>query len=203
MEVISLFSTPIFAEIIEDNNLIKELDNLSEKYDYHDVSKNCFQGQHMRILKYLPKAEQLFLNKFNDLVNRFLFYDSKFEISTSWMTKTCNQGIGEWHCHKNSFYSGVYYFGDYDSESAEIEFRNPLKDVSSYLIECTEYNEINSGQWHIPAQRGKIIFFPSTLYHRIGAHNSHKMRKSIAFNIVPVGFYGNRYDSTYDTSWFS
>ena len=36
---------------------------------------------------------------------------------------------------------------------------------------------------------------------RIGEHRSKITRHSLAFNIVPIGKYGE-YDSSYDTNWF-
>ena len=44
------------------------------------------------------------------------------------------------------------------------------------------------------------MFFPSHLKHYVTTHNNSKTRYSLAFNIVPIGLYGDR-DSTYDTSW--
>ena len=46
-----------------------------------------------------------------------------------------------------------------------------------------------------------LVLFPSYLSHRIAEHQSKKIRRSLAFNIVPVGSYGE-YDSSYDTNWF-
>ena len=45
-----------------------------------------------------------------------------------------------------------------------------------------------------------LLFFPSYLKHKVAMNNSDKDRRSLAFNIVPVGFYGDA-DSAYDTDW--
>ena len=64
----------------------------------------------------------------------------------------------------------------------------------------TQFNEYNSNDWTFVPEPRQLIFFPSYLSHVIKENKSNKVRHSVAFNIVPIGEYGNG-DSTYNTDW--
>ena len=59
---------------------------------------------------------------------------------------------------------------------------------------------MNSHTWFMYPQPKLLLFFPSYLRHKINIHKISKIRKSLAFNIIPVGKYGEG-DSSHDTSW--
>ena len=126
-----------------------------------------------------------------------------FEITTSWLTK-CEKGEeSTLHLHGNSFWSGIYYYGENYCESSPIEFENPLvnhiRDYGFYVIpeKATQYNKLVE---RVLPTKNMLIMFPSYLKHRIGTHTSDISRYSLAFNIVPIGHYGGG-DSQYDTKW--
>ena len=79
---------------------------------------------------------------------------------------------------------------------------NPVSSLNCFYIESQESNIHNSMYWSIPPQRNKLLFFPSYLQHQIDKHSGENNRKSLAFNIVPIGEYGEG-DSTYNTSWIT
>ena len=112
-----------------------------------------------------------------------LEYDCDFRITTSWFTKNSNNSKVDWHCHTNSFLSGVFYFGDYFSD---IMFRN--FDFNHYDFGRKRSNVFNGNEWVIKPQKGLLILFPSQVYHAFLP--AEKERKSMAFNIIPVGEYG-------------
>ena len=53
-------------------------------------------------------------------------------------------------------------------------------------------NIFNSSDWFIDPQKGLVIFWPSEIYHTVieTNMNNNDIRKSLAFNIVPIGTYG-------------
>ena len=57
---------------------------------------------------------------------------------------------------------------------------------------------MNNNSWTISPEKNLLVFFPSYLEHRI--INNKDKRRSLAFNIVPIGGYGTG-DSSMDTSW--
>ena len=124
------------------------------------------------------------MNLFNDFNKQILKYDVQFQITTSWFTNTEKEKYGEYHNHTNSMYSGVFYFSE---ECSPIKFTNFNRGHSFGLIP-TEYNVYNSTSWQVKPSKGTILIFPSEMYHYVNISNN--IRKSLAFNIVPIGKYG-------------
>jgi len=204
-EVGSIFGTPIGLVKIEQNTDILQFSNI----DYKTVSDILIQGKPSqisgsRILESYPEIKKILLDHFISFSDGVLGLNCNFEITTSWLTK-CEKGEeSRLHLHGNSFWSGVYYYGENYCESSSIEFEHPLinhiRDYGFYVIpeKATQYNKLVE---RIIPSKNMLIMFPSYLKHRIVTHNSDIPRYSLAFNIVPTGLYGAE-DSTYDTSWF-
>ena len=128
--------------------------------------------------------KRMILDKFNELNNEIFKYNNKFIITTSWFTHTKNDKFGNFHNHSNSMFSGVFYFTD---DNSSIKFQNFNKNTSFNIIP-KEFNVYNSSSWEVKPPKGTILLFPSELYHYVNISNND--RKSLAFNIVPVGEYG-------------
>ena len=129
---------------------------------------------------------------------------NQFTISTSWFTKMKPGDTCRFHQHHNSFYSGLYYFDDYEINSGNICFLNPLTPFNSFLIvpdDKQDCNIHNSKEWQIQPKKNMVLYFPSYLEHSILYNTSKKPRYSLAFNLIPIGKYGVC-DSTYNTEWF-
>ena len=163
------------------------------------------------------KLTEFFLSKFGidsliiEIIKIFQQYTvdvlklkNQFTISTSWFTKMKPKDTCRFHRHYNSFYSGLYYFNDYEVNSGNICFLDPLNSFNNFLIvpdseqDCSIHN---SKEWKIRPEKNMLIFFPSYLEHSILSNTSKKNRYSLAFNFVPIGKYGVS-DSTYNTEWF-
>ena len=125
-------------------------------------------------------------------------------ISTSWVTYTKKGGRSQQHKHRNSFWSGVYYFQDeYPQGSAGIGFHNPWEgapDIHFGDLDIENYNKLNSSSWEYTPLPKQLLLFPSYLEHEILTHEADTLRHSLAFNIVPVERWGGQ-DSSFDLSW--
>ena len=128
-----------------------------------------------------------------------------YAITTSWFTLS-NKGEGsQAHKHKNSFWCCVYYYQEeYPKGTGGILFDNPNIDLFDYCYADNDIatpNHINSRACVILPQPNLLLVFPSYLQHQIMKHNNDASRSSLAFNIVPLGKWGDG-DSYYDMSWF-
>jgi uncharacterized protein (TIGR02466 family) len=183
-DIIPLFSSPLILSSVDEDT--------EELHRYKDI-------EDYRVLENIPNVKNILLQKFKDILPD-LGYDNEFMISTSWFKKIEKGSLDRLHYHKNSFYSGVYYFDEYDENSGGIEFMNPLLTNADYQINPKNPNQYNIVYAQLPVKRKKLILFPSFLQHRILYHNSGNNRYSLAFNIIPLGKYGTL-DSSIDTSW--
>ena len=116
-------------------------------------------------------------------------------------TKIEKEGYCNFHSHRHCLYSGIYYFdNNYSEKSAKICFRSSLNQFSDYWIKSKNDDIISASKWCITPETKKLILFPSYLEHAILKHNEDTTRYSLAFNLFPIGEYGDG-DSSYNTDW--
>ena len=199
MKILPLFPSSVFMDFVEeDTDELKEYDGEFFVTEYGDGNK---VSDDRRILENYPRIKKLLMKKFNKVVE-FMSWKQEFMITTSWITECEPSQDCQLHNHRNSFYSGVYYYDEYENTSGNIKFENPVFSLNCFYVKSQESNIHNSHHWNIPPQKNKLLFFPSYLKHQIDKHDGENNRKSLAFNIVPIGEYGEG-DSTYNTSWIT
>ena len=201
-DIEELFPTPLIKVKVEENT--EQLKFIND-YTTSSVDKNGQTLGNMRVLEQHPNIRDLLLSKFNHVAEEYLKYKRrKYIITTSWITQTKIGSRSQLHSHRNSFWSGVYYFQDeYEMGSAKLSFSNPNEhraDVFFDESDIEQYTKSNSNAWVITPRPKLLLLFPSYLEHEILSHNINTDRKSLAFNIVPTGRYGMS-DSTFDVNW--
>ena len=201
-----LFPTPIIEiEIEENTDELKFVKDFPSNID----ENNTFQGQtskNLRILEKYPYTRDLLLSKFNYVAEHYLKYKKKkYIITTSWITKTSKGGYSHNHRHRNSFWSGVYYFQDeYEDGSAELCFSNPNEQLADVIFEENDIKEdviVNSNSAIFNPEPKLLLLFPSYLGHQILHHGINTERLSLAFNIMPTVQWGGA-DSAININWF-
>lgn len=199
--IIPLFSSPVVKVSIEER---------TDQLNPHDFKfrSGAITGKEqsnltldLRVLDKYPRIKRILLKAFNEIIHKQLGYGNEFRISTSWFTRTAPGSSSQIHCHKNSFWSGVYYFNECKKGTGKIQFFSPIvSDPDFFLVPHTS-TVFNAQSFAIDPQKKMLLLFPSYLRHRIVDHEEDEERFSLAFNIVPVGEYGE-YDSTYNSAWF-
>ena len=172
--------------------------------DEEGEDKDCSNHiERYRILEKFPETKNILTEYVNEVLTETIGYDSKFVITTSWITLTTKNSKSQNHIHRNSFWSGVYYFDDdYGSKTGRIVFRNPIYQLSSFVPRIEEFNSVTATEIFVKPTSNKLILFPSYVYHQVELHQEEDDRHSLAFNIVPTGLYGVG-DSMCDTSWIN
>ena len=207
MELLPLFASNVFKLIIEEDTsslFSEESYSNSVEQDRQNSVYNvgCLDkaNYNIRVLDRHPEIAQVLLNKWMSIAKDVLNYNCDFVLTTSWITKNYKGMSSQEHHHKNSFYSGIYYFDEYDENVGRLVFSSPLANFPDFLVEPSDYHIHNSPAWvHVPKAK-ELILFPSYLNHQVLPHGSDKPRKSLAFNIVPTGVYGIG-DSKLNTKW--
>ena len=149
-------------------------------------------------------------NEFLDLKNFCLekissvyqkYYDSgKIQITQSWANKSDK---GQWHHphrHPNSLISMILYLTDSDA-CTWFSVKNIWYEPFSFLnIELPEPPPSELKTFVIHKEKttaGKLVIFPSVLYHSVDENNSIDTRYTISCNTFIEGDLGNVFDSTY------
>ena len=199
IDFLPLFASNVFITKLDiDVTLLKEKSHEAIKAYQYETEKNIQQS--IQVLDSIPAIRESLLEVFKVINLEFFKYrtgenGNDWKITTSWITKTnCDQD-SQLHNHRNSFYSGVFYYGEYDDDAAKFEISTPLQYHGSYKME-TDYDYHGktpletAESWLIPPEHQRLILFPSYLMHKVAMHRSQKPRESLAFNIVPVPPYG-------------
>ena len=212
VDMLDMFSIPlIHCELDEDTSEFRQCTEYVLNPNQVDVDEyKTFQKSGLkktidfefRVLEQFPKLKHMFTHISNRLIREGLNYNNKLEISSSWFTKTHKGECSPMHDHKNCVFSAVYYYGDYDDKVANLIFKNPLVNLTSYRLNVDKSNKFNTYDIEITPQSGSLLIFPSYVSHKIDVHKSEIPRLSLAFNMVPAGQYGIG-DSQADTSWIS
>jgi uncharacterized protein (TIGR02466 family) len=199
--VFPLFPTTIGALVIEEDlSNLEQIKNVKYRSSNSISSTNCFASEDLRILSKFQNEKDIIMSYFNTFKNDVLRFESTdVEMTTSWATKLTTNASSQFHAHKNSYYSGVVYL-EKPENGGEIEFESTGLNPSSFKLNSpAEYNLFNFESFDIQPQRNLVVFFPSYLRHRIKHYTGRNPRYSIAFNIVPVGNYGEN-DSSVNVS---
>lgn len=183
MEVLNLFPTEIFvfknnfdnAALIDrlkhlDNTVIKKTTTVSILYD----------------LRNHPDFAELFA-WFHDCLEQIRVkctYDcDAFNITNSWFNVAVegHSMYQNYHRHSMSFFSAVYYLTD----GSPTVFEDPVIHRTQAQLEVlrTEFTP----EYNSTAEAGKLVIFPSWMYHRSLPHMSSNDRYIISFNSLPVG----------------
>ena len=212
VDMLDMFSIPlIHCELDEDTSEFRQCTEYVLNPNQVDVDEyKTFQKSGLkktidfefRVLEQFPKLKHMFTHISNRLIKEGLNYNNKLEISSSWFTKTHKGECSPMHDHKNCVFSAVYYYGDYDDKVANLIFKNPLVNLTSYRLNVDKSNKFNTYDIETTPQSGSLLIFPSYVSHKIDVHKSEIPRLSLAFNMVPAGQYGIG-DSQADTSWIS
>jgi|TARA_R100001530_G_scaffold135567_1_gene113100 uncharacterized protein (TIGR02466 family) len=196
MQIISLFSKPIYKEKLKINTkkivslINNDFEKAGSKIKGIDVENITGVSKSFSVLE-----QKKFQNLKNQLMKEFykysydiLHYSNKFKITTSWFTKSEKNQSSNYHNHSNSMFSGILYLQT-DENSGNISFQN-FND-HRYKLNPLKYNIYNSVEYSFKPEDGLLILFPSEVYHKILKNNSNIIRHSLAFNLIPIGEIGN------------
>ena len=194
LDVLPLFSSPL--------TIIKLDETLFSIEDFLKVGNEFFRTDangsvdtysytdNWDILQHFPEERNKLSNIFNTVKDDvFQYHSTKFRMTTSWITKVSPGGCSQFHDHKNSMYSAVYYFDDVPSGNIQFEPTN-IFPTQIQANNPTEWTLLNAKAWTYESKKDHMIIFPSYLQHRVCKNNSDKDRYSLAMNFFPVGTIG-------------
>jgi len=191
---------PLFSEVIgiyttstDSNKILKKLKNL--KWDIRNSGleaqkdKEAYGTKDLNFLSKTPELKKDIKECFDHYIKETLKWKTNYRITNSWLTKVNPGGYASAHYHSNSWLSGVYY--PVADEHFKIRFYNSKP--KQFQDVTTEYNIYNSTFWDIPVlNNNTLIIFNSLLNHEVLLNKSNKTRYSIALNIFPKGFIGEK-----------
>lgn len=182
-----LWPTPVFEKIIPVKDDWKSY-ALNLKYNRVDTD-NGYISSNKFVLNDLPELkEEITINILNFLHNHISIERNKwFVINESWIVKHNPNDYAHLHSHAGSIFTGVYYLMTPKKCGDLILQKNCMMNnhiSSSYGLKYTKINVINCEGHSIKADEGRLVIFPSTVYHNVEKNKSNKDRYCIAFDVI-------------------
>ena len=120
--------------------------------------------------------------------------NTELKITQSWLNKTLINEGHHYHCHPNSYLSGVFYIKTNDDD--KIMFYSNDQRTNYYRPTFNNWNLVNSESWWLPTPQNSLIIFRSDLYHSV-PKTLNEERVSLSFNTFPINDLGNEQSATY------
>jgi uncharacterized protein (TIGR02466 family) len=204
-DIIELFPTPVYATLLPQGlstvvPWFYKQEMLSEEVDeanYGQRSKNSYilnEPQCNNLAYYI-------LQRVNEYGKKLGYDYISYKFSQSWLTFKYPGQHHTMHSHPNSLISGVFYFGEPDSNIPAIKFHKIGGGFNvSYIKPKTKKTEDNlrytQDDFSVNFQPGLLLLFPSYLHHSVPVNNTDNVRCSLAFNIVPTEGFGDERNLT-------
>lgn len=135
------------------------------------------------ILNKFPDIKALIEKYFNDCISETYGYKDKFTITRSWINRWLSGDMIYSHNHKECYYSGLLYYGDYSEDTVPLIFENPIYHASNYTFWNSKPNPMQD-PIRIKPKKNLLIFFPSCINHNCTTINDERV--SLAFNFQPI-----------------
>jgi len=184
MEVVNLFPTEMFVfknTALDNQKIIQQL----EKIDNVEIKKTTTLSM-LHDLRSDAEFRDLFVwfEACLEQVRESMQYDcEKIDIVNSWFNVALAgyEMYQNYHRHSMSFFSGIYYLTD----GSPTVFEDPVTHRTQAQIEVLRHNY--QPTFLSPAEPGKLIIFPSWMYHNSRPHLGNINRYVISFNSFPSG----------------
>ena len=144
------------------DKILNAIDSM-EKNKYTEIY-NTDWGQDKNYPRpYYEFVKDIF-NNISGTINKIYQYPDKLKVKNYWFQQYINNDSHDWHLHKNSLFSCVYY----------IELCNETPKTSFKLFD---------EEFDISVNEGEVLIFPSFLLHCSKPNKSNKRKTVIAFNL--------------------
>tara|TARA_B100000945_G_C20273280_1_gene545022 strand:+ start:264 stop:896 length:633 start_codon:yes stop_codon:yes gene_type:complete len=208
MTIYSIFPQPFFSCSIDDWDLRSLRKDIRFIYNRDQVSSGQTKPlvYDIRILDRHPHIKQNITEVFNSFAIELYGPDAnEFILTTSWLTEIKKGDQIHYHNHNNAMFSGIFYYDEeYADDAVPLKFRDTYGLVS-HGYQCNFDHTTNPqfhGGWTVKPEPGRLCFWRAGLIHYSDVSQSDKIRRSLAFNFVPIGEYGGA-DSTLNTDWLN
>ena len=188
----SYFPTVIYAKDVNLDNRLFEREVIEWSKKDGGVNRTNVNGWHSQtnmheipVFKHL--VNELFIMQEQVFAEEWL--ENGATIGNMWANINPPGGYNMPHVHPNSHFSGVYYIKA-PKDSGNIVFNEP-KTGAHMIMPRRKEGKPPSHLWkevHVDPLEGRIIIFPSWLWHSVQPNKSNDIRISVSFNFLQRGF---------------
>ena len=194
MQIQSLFPKPVGIFQLDRDFYKKEIKTINQKLEnvYQNVGNKTSKDNFVFDNQNLINLKEFCLDALNQFTTQVFGNQIDLKITQSWLNLTKKNEYNHRHYHPNSFISGVLYIDS--DESDKIYFHNTER--RPYLHESKIYTLHNSDDWWLPATKGSLLLFMSSLEHSVATVESEN-RISLSFNTFFDSDFGSKKSLTF------
>ncbi len=186
-----LFPTIIYIKDLPNPN---ELNSYLEKHIVEwskndpGVKKTNVNGWHSQTdmnqrKEYEPLIQELFQMQNEIIQEERLNIQPK--LGNMWANINYKEGFNQSHIHPNSLFSGVYYVKA-QPNSGRLHVMDP-RPGAQHIMPPRKEGKLSREFWrdsYYEAISGRLIMFPSWLWHKVEPNQSNDIRISVSFNFI-------------------
>ena len=186
------FPTIVYAKDVNLNNRLFENAVIEWSQKDQGIKRTNLKGWHSetdmhKIPVFKPLVDELF--KMQHEIYKEEWLDKEPTMGNMWANINPPGAMNRPHIHPNSHFSGVYYIKA-PKNSGQIVFNDP-RTLSHMLMPTRIEKTPPSHLWRevrVDPLEGRIIMFPSWLWHCVDPNESNDIRISVSFNFIQRGF---------------
>lgn len=195
-EIFMLFPTPMFTGKLSDISLC---DRIEKKLRELQKSGKGFSSREAEILAYmtpdniqtLPEMKELvdvIMSESGKILDAYAMKRNSHYITNMWANIANPNRRHSMHAHPNCLLSGLVYIKT-PRNCGPTVFASPRQLSKGLEPTYLKKNEINSDVFVIPAEKGRMLIWPSHVPHAVeqGTANEAEERIIVAFNIMIRG----------------
>ena len=187
------FPTIIYAKDVQLDNRLFEREVVEWSKKDKGIKRTNMIGWHSttdmhKIPVFKPLVDELF--KMQMEIYREELLSREPIIGNMWANINPPGGYNRPHIHPNSHFSGVYYIKA-PQNSGEIVFNDPRSAAHMVMPDRVKDIKPPSHLWRevrVNPLEGRMLMFPSWLWHCVEPNGSNDIRISVSFNFIQKGF---------------
>ena len=186
------FPTSVFGKDIKlDNNKLAQ-DIINWSYQDKGVHKTNYKGWHSTTDMALKPEYQSLVGELITMCKEVFseeWLDREPVLGNMWSNINPKDGMNQSHMHPNSLFSGVYYVKS-NPQAGRLRIYDP-RPGAEIVMPIRKEGKPPKHLWrdaNIDPIPGRIIIFPSWLWHSVEPNQSNDLRISVSFNFVQHGF---------------
>ena len=182
------FPTILYAKDIKLDNSFLEKEIIKWSEEDKGITKSNVNGWHSHTNMHEIPVFKILVDELFKMQSE-IFNEENLNgepcLISMWANINLPGGYNKSHIHPNSHFSGVYYIKA-TKDSGDIVFNDP-KSTSHMIVPSVKNIELPKYLWkevRVSPVVGRIIIFPSWLWHRVDINNTNDKRISVSFNFT-------------------
>lgn len=150
-----------------------------------NTTKMGYIGKDNELQSFYHEKLYTVLQDCSSKVAKLHFTDFDLKICDLWTTKSLFGNFAGSHNHQYSIFSGLLYLTDTTRSQTVFSIPDMFYETWSHFLGAGIIPQQN--EYKVLSEKGKLIFWPSLIKHKITPHTDKEVRHTIAFNTMLQG----------------